>query len=120
MYALRGAISVESNEREPIEAAAARLVETLLERNGLTPQQILSAYFTSTPDLNAGFPAAGARRAGFSAVPMMCAQEIAVPDAPPRIVRVMLHVDGAPVKAARHAYLGDAARLRPDLAGGDA
>lgn len=116
MYALRGAISVETNEREAIESAAARLVSELLARNGLVPAHVLSAYFTSTPDLTAAFPAAGARRVGFSTVPMMCAQEIAVPDAPARIVRVMFHVDGQAPAAVHHAYLGEAARLRPDLA----
>lgn len=116
MYALRGAISVETNEREAIEAAGAQLVSTLLSKNGLVPANVLSAYFTSTPDLTAAFPATGARRVGFATVPMLCAQEIAVPDAPPRIVRVMLHVDGPAPAAVHHAYLGEAARLRPDLA----
>lgn len=117
MFALRGATSVDANDKERIESASAELVTLLLERNGLVPEQILSAYFTSTPDLDQAFPAAGARRAGFSIVPMMCAQEIPVPDAPERIVRVMLHVDGRPTHPPRHVYLGDAARLRPDLAG---
>ncbi len=116
MFALRGATSVATNEAEPILSASETLVGTILERNRLTAKQILSAYFTSTPDLNAAFPAAGARRAGFQEVPMMCAQEIAVPNAPERIVRVMLHVDGKPEVPVQHVYLGDATRLRPDLA----
>lgn len=115
MYALRGAISVEHNVEDEILDAGEKLVRTLLQRNDLEPAKILSAYFTSTPDLNAAFPATGARRAGFSAVPMMCAQEIPVPSAPQRIIRVMLHVDGKPVVAAQHVYLGEATKLRPDL-----
>lgn len=115
MYALRGAASVDDNDKTQIEAASARLVTLLLERNGLQPDQVLSAYFTSTPDLTAAFPATGARHAGFSNVPMMCAQEIPVPDAPPRIVRVMLHVQGEPSTSPRHVYLGEAVKLRPDL-----
>lgn len=117
MFALRGATSVELNEKESIESASAQLVTLLLERNGLAPDRVLSAYFTSTPDLNAAFPAAGARHAGFSAVPMMCAQEIPVPGAPERIVRVMLHVQGSPATSPKHVYLGDAVKLRPDLVG---
>lgn len=117
MFALRGATSVDVNEAEAIERASAELVAELLSRNALNPGQILSAYFTSTPDLTAAFPAAGARRAGFAGVPMLCAQEIAVPSAPPRLVRVMLHVDGVATQPAQHVYLGAAAALRPDLAG---
>lgn len=116
MYALRGAISVAGDEAGAIQDATAELVRTLLERNDLAPADVVSAFFTSTPDLTAAFPATGARRAGFGAVPMLCAHEIAVPGAPPRIVRAMLHVDGAPRGPVCHAYLGDAARLRPDLA----
>lgn len=116
MFALRGATSVEVNEKDCIESASAQLVTLLLERNALVPEQVLSAYFTTTPDLNAAFPAAGVRRVGFEAVPMMCAQEIPVPGAPERIVRVMLHVKDSPTTPVRHVYLGDAAKLRPDLA----
>lgn len=116
MFAVRGAISVETNEREAIESAAAALVGALLARNALVPERVVSAVFTATPDLTAGFPAAGARRVGFSQVPMLCAQEIAVPGAPERIVRVMMHVDGARPQPIEHVYLGRAATLRPDLA----
>lgn len=116
MFALRGAISVERNDAEEIQAGGEKLVRELLAQNKLEPARILSAYFTSTPDLTAAFPATGARRAGFATVPMLCAQEIPVPSAPPRIIRVMLHVTGDPDGAPRHVYLGEAARLRPDLA----
>lgn len=116
MFALRGATSVDRNESRAIEEATGVLVRDLLARNRLTPDRVLSAYFTSTPDLTAAFPATGARRVGFATVPMLCAQEIAVPGAPPRIVRVMVHVDGQPVVPPHHVYLGDAAQLRPDLA----
>jgi chorismate mutase len=115
MYALRGAISVSRDDAAEIEAAGGQLVQELLSRNAITPADVLSALFTSTPDLTAAFPATGARRAGFQAVPMLCAQEIPVPTAPRRIIRVMLHVNGAPSGPAQHVYLGDAAALRPDL-----
>lgn len=118
MFALRGAITVERNDAALIEAAGAELLRALVERNRLAPERLVSALFTSTPDLDAGFPATGARQAGFAHVPMIGAQEIGVPGAEPRIVRVLLHVDGRPDGAPQHVYLGDAARLRPDLAGG--
>jgi chorismate mutase len=116
MFALRGAISVDANEAGAIESAAGRLVTELLASKRLGPARVLSAYFTSTPDLTAAFPAAGARQVGFAAVPMLCAQEIAVPHAPPALVRVMLHVDGSPEVPVQHVYLGAAAAVRPDLA----
>jgi len=116
MFALRGAISVDQNVAGEILDAGEKLIRTILEKNQLQPAQVLSAYFTSTPDLTAAFPATGARRAGFEIVPMLCAQEIPVPSAPVRIIRVMLHVDGTPAVPVHHVYLGEAARLRPDLA----
>jgi len=118
MFALRGATSVAGDIPVEIENAGAELLRLLLERNGLEPARLVSAYFTCTPDLVSAFPATGARQAGFGQVPMLCAQEIPVPSAPGRIVRVMVHVDGTPSKAVQHVYLREAASLRPDLAGG--
>jgi chorismate mutase len=115
MFALRGAISADRNDAEVILDAAEKLISTLMQKNDLSPERVLSAYFTSTPDLTAAFPATGARRVGFAIVPMLCAQEIPVPDAPERIIRVMLHVDGKPTRPIQHVYLGEAVRLRPDL-----
>lgn len=117
MFAVRGAISVDENSAQAIEKAGADVVLAILERNRLTPSRIISALFTVTPDLDAAFPATGARHAGFAAVPMVCAQEIPVPGAPARIVRVLLHVEGKPEVPILHVYLGGAAVLRPDLLG---
>src|ERR1700722_18671932 len=116
MFALRGAISVDHNVADEILAAGEKLIRAILEKNALTPEQVLSAYFTSTPDLTAAFPATGARRAGFNIVPMLCAQEIPVPGVPDRFVRVMLHAAGTARVPPQHISLGEAARLRPDLA----
>lgn len=115
MYALRGATSVERNEPEAIWAASEALARALLESNGLTPDHLVSALWTATPDLNAAFPATGARRCGFASVPMLGAQELAVPGAPEGIIRVLLHVDGPRPARLEHVYLGRAATLRPDL-----
>lgn len=117
MYALRAATSVESDTAEAIEAAGGALLCALVSRNGLAPEQLVSAIFTTTPDLRGGFPAAGARRAGFDALPMLCAQEIDVPGAPGAIVRLLLHVEGARPERPEHLYLGRAAELRPEYAG---
>ena len=117
--AVRGAISVRANRAADIREATARLLETMIRRNGFTPEKIVSAVFTATPDLTADFPAHAARRLGWTDVPLLGAVELAVPHAPKRIVRVLLTLRGVPrgVKLIP-VYLDEAAALRPDLAGG--
>ncbi len=114
--AVRGAISVRANAAEDIRETTARLLYELMRVNGIAPEQIVSAVFTSTPDLDADFPAHAARRLGWRDVPLLGAQEVAVPGAPARIVRVLLTVAAPARKRLRPVYLGEAARLRPDLA----
>ena len=115
MIAIRGAIQVEEDTREAIASAAAALCAAIMRDNQLAPSRIVSAIFTLTPDLHADFPARAAREQGWTDVPMICAQEIAVPGALPRVCRVLLHVEGS--GPPHHVYLGGAAALRPDLAG---
>ena len=119
--AVRGAISVRANRAADIREATARLLETMIRRNGFTSEQIVSAVFTATPDLTADFPAHAARRLGWTDVPLLGAVELAVPHAPKRIVRVLLTLRGVP-RGVRliPVYLDEAAALRPDLAGGSA
>lgn len=113
----RGAISVEENGGQAIRAATRRLLEEIVRANSLAADDLVSAIFTVTPDLNAEFPAAGARELGWRDVPLICATEIGVPQAEPRIIRVLLHAytDREPSQV-KHIYLGRAVRLRPDLA----
>lgn len=113
MRAIRGAITVESNSREALSAAVKELVEAVIKENQLAPADIVSAIFTLTPDLNADFPARPAREMGWQDVPMICAQEIGVPGALPRVCRLILHAKGR--KAGKHVYLREAKVLRPDL-----
>lgn len=115
MLAIRGAIQVERDSPAAISAAVATLCEAISRANRLSPGRIISAIFTLTPDLSSHFPARAAREHGWKNVPMLCAQEIPVPQAPPRICRVLVHVRGR--GSARHVYLGGALDLlRPDLA----
>jgi chorismate mutase len=113
--ALRGAITVERNDADAILDATEELVRELLDRNGLASERLVSCIFTCTPDLDAAFPAEAARRLGLSAVPLLCAREIDVPGALPRVIRLMAHcyMDGE----AQHVYLRDAVSLRRDLEG---
>ena len=113
MKGIRGAAGVADNSAPAILAATRTLLEEIVRRNHLEVSEIVSALFTLTPDLDAAFPARAARELGWGGVPLMCAQEIPVPDAPTQIVRVLLHVArDLPVE---HVYLGKAAVLRPDL-----
>jgi chorismate mutase len=90
------------------------MLQEIMAAKNLSASQIVSALFSLTPDLNAVFPAAAARGIGWTDVPMMCAQEIPVPGALARVVRVMIHADVAgPV---HHVYQGGAVALRPDWA----
>jgi chorismate mutase len=115
---LRGATTADQNEPMAILDATQELLEALLRANpGLRPEDLACAVFTLTEDLNAAYPAEAARRMGWTAVPMLCAQEIPVPGSLPACIRVLLQWNtDLPQQDVRHIYLGDAARLRPDLA----
>jgi chorismate mutase len=115
LRALRGAITVEANEADAILSATEELVHELMERNGLAPEDLVSCIFTCTGDLDAEFPAVAARGLGLSAVPLLCAREIDVPGALPRVIRLMLHCYGD--GPAKHVYLREAVSLRRDLEG---
>src|SRR5581483_9034903 len=111
----RGANSVESNTRESIMEATALLMTELLSRNELAPEQLVSCIFTVTDDLDAEFPALAARTIGLNAVPLICAREVPVPGALPRVVRVLVHYHAGEDHQPRHVYLGEARLLRSDL-----
>lgn len=91
------------------------MLAEILKANDLQVGDIVSIIFTVTPDLNAEFPAAAARRLGWREVPLLCATEIGVPGSLPRVIRVLLHAytERDPDQV-RHIYLGEAVRLRPD------
>ncbi|WP_062202353.1 chorismate mutase [Demequina salsinemoris] len=115
--AIRGAISLDVDERQHLHDRTRELVAAIMRDNSLTTDDVISALFTVTPDIVSDFPAAAAREMGFGAVPLMCAQEIPVPGALPRIVRVMMHVDTDLSRDdIAHVYLGEAVALRRDLA----
>ena len=115
--AIRGAVQVDADQREAILEATAELVAEVMNRNGLTPDDVISVLFTVTPDLTAEFPALAARKTGFHAVPLMCATEIPVKGAMPRVVRLMAHVEtDRPRSQIQHVYLRGAAALRLDIA----
>jgi chorismate mutase len=114
--AIRGAIQVDANDRDLILEGTAELVRELLSRNDLSTDDLISIVFTATPDLTAEFPAYAARQMGMTDVPLLCACEIAVSGAMPRVLRVLAHVEtDRPRSAIAHPYLRGAAALRRDL-----
>jgi chorismate mutase len=117
LRALRGATTATANTREAISEAVAELLDVLVERNNLQGAQILSVTFSVTADLDAIFPAAIARhRQGWDGVALLDCQQMAVAGDLPRCIRLLAHAWLEQHQPARHAYLRDAARLRPDLA----
>jgi chorismate mutase len=117
LIALRGAATVEANESEAILHATEELMHEVLVRNHLQAADLVSCIFTLTDDLDAEFPAVAARRMGLSQVPLLCAREIPVPGALPRVIRVLIHCNVRDGHEAEHVYLGDAQKLRQDLHG---
>jgi chorismate mutase len=113
---VRGAIIVEENTAESILLASGQLLEAMMVANpSLSPDQIASCFFTVTPDLTAEYPAKAARQLGWIDVPLICAQEMAVPHGLKRCLRVLIHwnTELSPTEI-HHVYLGEAAQLRPE------
>lgn len=114
--AVRGATQVDADDRDLVLEATSELVTEVLRRNGLRPDDLISVLFTATPDLRSEFPAYAARQMGITDVPLMCASEIDVPGAMPRVLRLLAHVETQLERAdVRHVYLRGAAALRTDL-----
>ena len=110
-------MQVEANDREAILEGTTELVSEVMARNDLTTDDVVSVLFTMTPDLTAEFPALAARKLGFHDVPLICAAEIPVPGAMPRVVRLMAHVETPRARREiQHVYLRGAAALRLDIA----
>ena len=115
LFALRGATGVEGNDAEHILDGTAELMRTILERNEISPDDVVSCIFTATEDLDAEFPAVAARAIGFERVPLLCAREIPVPGSMPRVIRVLIHYHAEDGHTPAHVYLGEARELRADL-----
>lgn len=114
--AVRGATTVESDTAAAIFPRVQELLVEILQRNQIDHDDIVSVFFTATPDLTSVFPATAAREVGFGDIPLICASEIDVANATPKCIRVMLHVYTSIEKnRIRHTYLHGAQGLRDDL-----
>mgnify|MGYP003420516223 FL=1 len=116
VLALRGAITLERDEREHLLERVRRLLTEMLERNGVEHDDLISILFTATPDVHSVFPAAAAREMGLGDVPLICAQELDIVGAMPLCIRVMMHLSTELGRdELRHVYLEQARSLRDDL-----
>jgi chorismate mutase len=115
--AVRGAVQLDRDEREHMVESVQELVLTVLRTNGFELDDLISILFTSTPDLHSEFPATAARGIGLDDVPLVCAQELDIAGAMPRVIRLMAHVETGKSRAEiQHVYLRGAVALRRDLA----
>lgn len=115
---IRGAITVGANTAEDILEGTTELLEEMIAANDIRPENVVSAIFSTTTDLNATFPALAARDLGWDEAALLCTHEMAVPGALDKVVRVLIHLNTE--RAAHeivHPYLKDAWQLRPDRNG---
>ncbi|HLZ48877.1 MAG TPA: chorismate mutase [Candidatus Limnocylindria bacterium] len=111
---IRGATTVGRNDRDEILAATTELLAVIVRLNGLRSEDVAYVLFTVTPDLDAEFPAFAARELGWTDVPLMCGQEIPVPGALERCIRVLVSWNTTKTqREVRHAFLHGAKELRP-------
>lgn len=116
MRALRGATTVEIDDKQAIMAATSELIAEMMARNEVTKADLVSMIFTATVDLTSEFPAAAARAIGISDIPLLCAAEVDVRGAIPRVIRVLMHLyTSKGPDELRHVYLKEAKPLRTDL-----
>lgn len=113
---VRGATTVEANSPEAILDATKELLDAMIKANGLEVDNVASAFFTLTPDLNAEFPALAARELGWTNVALLCGHEMNKPGGLPMCLRILLHVNtDLPAADIKHVYLRGARVLRPDI-----
>lgn len=113
---IRGATTISANEREEILTATRQLLALMIRTNGIDAKDVASALFTTTPDIDAEFPALAARQLGWIDVPLLCGHEISVPGSLPMCIRVLVHWNTEKTQEdVEHIYVRDAKKLRPDL-----
>ena len=110
---VRGATTATDNTREAILKATTDLLQELIQANGISQDQVAAVWFTTTPDLNAEFPAMAARQMGWGQVALLCGHEMKVPDGLPHCIRILLLVNTEKgPKELSHIYLREAKDLR--------
>lgn len=113
--AIRGATIAKENKKQEIISKTKELLNEIISENKLKPNDIVSAFFTMTEDLNATFPAAAARELGWTNAALLCAREINVPGSLPSCIRVLIHCNLEHITNPQNIYLYEAKQLRADL-----
>lgn len=112
---IRGATTVAENSEEAILAATRELLYTMIQANGIEADDVASAHFTTTVDLNATYPALAARQLGWYDAALLCGHEMMVPGSLEKCVRILIHWNTTRTMAEiEHVYLHGARNLRPD------
>ena len=118
VLALRGAITLERDEKDHLLERVQRLLREMLERNEVDHDDLISILFTATSDVHAAFPALAARQMGLGDVPLICAQELEIEGGMPLCIRILMHLQTTRTRSElHHVYLEDARSLRDDLPG---
>lgn len=113
---IRGATTLERDERGHLIDRTQELIREILGRNDLGEEDLVSILFTATEDITAAFPAEAAREAGITRTPLLCARELDVDGGIRRCIRVLVHAyTHLPKGQLRHVYLHRARQLRTDL-----
>jgi chorismate mutase len=113
---VRGATVAKANTKEAIIETTREMLLRMVEANGINPDDIASAFFSTTRDLNAEFPAIAARQIGWTDAALMCMHEMDVPNSLPMCVRVLVHWNtDKRANEIKHIYMNGAEKLRPDL-----
>jgi len=113
---IRGATTVEEDTREAVLSATRELLIQMIEANDIHPDDVASVIFTTTPDINAEYPAFAARLMGWLNTPLLCGHEMNVPHGLQKCIRILLHWNtDKPARQIRHIYIKGAVNLRPDL-----
>ncbi len=110
---VRGATTAAANARDAVLDATRELLNAMVEANGISPDDVAAAHFTTSPDLVAEFPAVAARQMGWGAVPLMCGHEMGAPHGQARCIRILVLWNTANGQSdIKHVYLKEAADLR--------
>lgn len=113
---VRGATTVEADTKEEILTATRQLLALMIRVNEIRTEDVASALFSVTTDLNAEFPALAARQLGWLEVPMLCTHELSVPGSLQKCIRILVHWNTEKTQSQiQHVYIREAVRLRPDL-----
>lgn len=115
---IRGATTVDGNTKDDILRESKELLQEMIDANGIKPEDVACAIFTTTSDLNAAFPATAARQLGWTDLPLLCSKEIDVPGSLKGCIRIMiLYNTERSADDIVHVYIKGASDLRSDLSG---